>query len=633
MKRTLFIILLLLTCISIAQAENRLDIVDNKVIAETNNYIVHFESGTLTYLHNKQTNETYTTSKPSNQGLYNGFFFAGKLGHSDENETLFYARSFRLEKVAPLKVHMIYENSGVHLINSISIDVETGDIIFQQEATSEKPSLAQISWSVNDLKVDDLEIIVPSNDGIAIDNTSRDFINFGYPSLYWQAQLVICQSRNGGFFVRCEDTDFRYKSFNYKRENNLYRLSFIFENDAPFDDLKHIKSVQWRLNTYSGGWRVPARQYRDWMRQTFKPTLPEWTKEINTIIQIGHDRTTIPKLIEYGLDPKKTLLAGVAIDEAILGDGVNYTIKPTYAGVVEEAHKHGFKFIVVASAFGIFKFDTPIYEQFKKDWLKNPYSGGGRTYHENQVFINPASAEYRNFMVQQLRRIYETAPCDGFFLDANHIVENHAHGEIDGLRMPQGSVRLAQELREAMPGIVFIGEGVHEVTYTYENFSVHTGFTEGTNPHPISAFLFTPHVKGFAKFKNADMYSFKTSDELLNIYKTRGTLPDVYWWQSGLLEEEAEGQRWLSILAEWQRLSPPINLESDVPYQPHWTDIYLMPTIGVPADVNGDMVVNILDLVAVADHFGTTDSRYDVNYDGVVNILDLVIVSQEMSSQ
>ena len=46
-----------------------------------------------------------------------------------------------------------------------------------------------------------------------------------------------------------------------------------------------------------------------------------------------------------------------------------------------------------------------------------------------------------------------------------------------------------------------------------------------------------------------------------------------------------------------------------------------------PGDVNGDGIVNILDLVIVANALGESDSVADVNADGVVNILDLVLVA------
>ena len=46
-----------------------------------------------------------------------------------------------------------------------------------------------------------------------------------------------------------------------------------------------------------------------------------------------------------------------------------------------------------------------------------------------------------------------------------------------------------------------------------------------------------------------------------------------------------------------------------------------------PADVNGDGMVNILDLVAVAQAFGKDGLQGDVNGDGVVNVFDLVFVA------
>ena len=54
-------------------------------------------------------------------------------------------------------------------------------------------------------------------------------------------------------------------------------------------------------------------------------------------------------------------------------------------------------------------------------------------------------------------------------------------------------------------------------------------------------------------------------------------------------------------------------------------EIYLKQETGVSADVNGDGVVNIQDLVIVANALGKAEP--DLNGDGVVNIQDLVIVA------
>ena len=58
-------------------------------------------------------------------------------------------------------------------------------------------------------------------------------------------------------------------------------------------------------------------------------------------------------------------------------------------------------------------------------------------------------------------------------------------------------------------------------------------------------------------------------------------------------------------------------------------EMYLRVTPKNPADVNGDGIVNILDLILVAQGFGTDSLEGDVNGDGVVNVFDLVMVANQ----
>ena len=58
-------------------------------------------------------------------------------------------------------------------------------------------------------------------------------------------------------------------------------------------------------------------------------------------------------------------------------------------------------------------------------------------------------------------------------------------------------------------------------------------------------------------------------------------------------------------------------------------EMYLRVKPANPADVNGDGVVNILDLVVVAQGMGTDTPEADVNGDGVVNVFDLVFVANQ----
>ena len=56
-------------------------------------------------------------------------------------------------------------------------------------------------------------------------------------------------------------------------------------------------------------------------------------------------------------------------------------------------------------------------------------------------------------------------------------------------------------------------------------------------------------------------------------------------------------------------------------------EMYLQIKPANPADVNGDGVVNILDLTLVGQAMGTDKRQGDVNGDGVVNVFDLVFVA------
>ena len=58
-------------------------------------------------------------------------------------------------------------------------------------------------------------------------------------------------------------------------------------------------------------------------------------------------------------------------------------------------------------------------------------------------------------------------------------------------------------------------------------------------------------------------------------------------------------------------------------------EMYLRAKPVNPADLNSDGIVNILDLIRVAQGLGTNETEVDVNGDGMVNVFDLVFVANQ----
>ena len=561
-------------------------IIDNNVFVETDTYQVQFTDGVITHLSNKLTEETYTL--PLGVGGVIGFRGRSGLLKRDgrsiwtDQATLTEAR-----KVAPLKAEILFRQGRNEFRLFISVDSRSGDLVIKQEGTSDTAGVYGIQWGCGNLDVRNLDLILPARGGQIIDAESSIISRtFTYPGLWkagiWEAQLAVLQGKQGGFFVRSPDETFQFKAFHYEKDIESFALGFETQNQAPFDALISAKSVVWRLNTYSGDWRVPARQYRSWMEKTFKPwrlnEMPAWVQEIGLVVPLIAllDINVLDKLAKQ-VDPTKTLL--YLVDWRKDGYDVNYpdyTPKAGFGDFVKAAHQHGFRVMPHTNLVGVSAYH-PLYTEFKKSQFRDEWNSKliGWKWEQTKTpqrhaWINLANSKFRNLFVQQLKEIWEKYRVDAFHLDVSSVVVNDANGLIDGLNSAQGNVLMHLELAEAMPGVVFSGEGLHEVTFFRESFAQrwkvspwHGG--PSAKPHPISAFLFSPYTLsyGYLGIPNPDQNPL-SYQEYLDSYESWGILPTLkLWWVSQLESEHAGAQKLLSIARAWQQLGLKPNFEAD----------------------------------------------------------------------
>ena len=556
--------------------------IDGEIVhVETNNYKVQFDRGVITHIHNKHTAETYT--------LFTGQWgLTGLLNRHTANIWTRNATLIPARKIDPLTAELLFRQDGTEVRLLIGVDPATDDLLIDIEGMSDTPGVVGMQWGITYLDLQKLSVIAPVDGGQIIDATTpSSYIISSYPNsgLGWEAQLAIVQGEHGGFFVRNTDNTFQFKNFIFNRSADHFALHFNTHNQAPFDSLTTAKSQMWRFNTYAGDWRVPARQYRDWMEKTFNPRrlsdMPPWVEDIGLFVGsansvIGLKNTAFLDKLAEQVDPTKTI---VLVREWDTGrdwwrPGLeyypDYKPKPELGPFIEAARRHGFRVMLYANLLAMSP-DHPLFPEFQKFQLRDPWSGKlqgwlwGTTNPQRHAFINPASSAFRKTIVQELKNVWQEYRFDGFFLDVSFFVVNDANGLINGLSSAQGMALLHEELADAMPGAVFGGERLHEVTFFRESFAQRTllSFSAPAEPHPISAFLFSPYTQAIGFPPNPDE-SIVLYQQHMRFYESWGVLPTLEaFFASQLALDRPETQRLLSIARTWQQFGLKPDFESD----------------------------------------------------------------------
>ncbi|HUT89678.1 MAG TPA: DUF6259 domain-containing protein [Thermoguttaceae bacterium] len=400
---------------------------------------------------------------------------------------------------------------------TLGIDEATGDVVLSQRCSSPAHGVWGVSWQIASIPLD-YAVIVPGRSGVRLTATTpgREH-QFDYP-IGWEAQLVIVEGAEGGFYIWAEDVRGRFKRLIVERGDDGWRLTFITINFAPFDELVACESVAWHLNVYEGDWRVPARRYRDWADAHFRPTpiaeqQPVWVQDVRVMVIMGMDADVL-RALATRLDPKQTILYVPAWRAA--GYDRDY---PTYdepfeklKPFVELAHGLGFRVMLHVNYFGVDPLN-PLYEKFEPYQVRSPWGD-----HEKQwwlwtraepeirfAYINPALKAWRDHFTAAMSKLCRDYAIDALHLDQTLCLYNDHNGLIEGMSMIEGNVALHRQLREALPGVALSGEGLNEITCRYEAFAQRHAWgishTEGTwdrrslaLAHPISSYLFRPYT-------------------------------------------------------------------------------------------------------------------------------------------
>ena len=560
MRPLIIVMLMLITSISFLKSVSAEITIDGATIhVETDAYKVQFDRGVITQLHNKLTDEIYTL--PPDPNINRGVRGETSILIRDRFVWTWHGNTVEARKINADRAEFLFRDGGSEITVVIEIDPQTNDLLISGDCSAPKPDVYGLQWGIGNLDLNTLSLILPSRGGQVIDGAAAiEGENFDYPSPHWQVQLAIIEAERGGFFVRGTDTTFQSKALIYESDDGEFGLGFRTYNQAPWDGQTEAKSITWRLKTYVGDWCVPAQIYRDWMEEAFDPwrlsDVPAWVSDIGLVVTYTRfDVGMLERLAEL-VDPTKTLIYLTEWRANHPYNYPDYTPREDLGGFMETAHRLGFRVMLHASLHDISPTD-PLYPEFEMYQYRHPYNGKLMGWRWEEIdnpnryaHINPASSRWRNLLIQQWKAVWEKYKVDAFLLDTSHFVINDANGLIEGLTGAQGNVLMHKELVEAMPGVVFGGEGLHEVTFFRESFA-QLGPSE-TTPHPISAFLFSPYTNLYAHL-GINPIEHPSYHTMLDAYEGRGILPSVQLDHVSLLDRPLT-QQMLGVFHQWQDL-------------------------------------------------------------------------------
>ena len=140
-----------LFCFQLAESAE-MKIVDNSVFVETDTYEVEFTDGVITHLYNKLTEEIYTL--PLGVGGVTGFRGrSGLLKRDGRSLWTDQATLTQAKKVAPLKAEIVFRQGRNEFRLFIGVDARSGDLLLEQEGTSDIAGVYGIQWGCVNLNV------------------------------------------------------------------------------------------------------------------------------------------------------------------------------------------------------------------------------------------------------------------------------------------------------------------------------------------------------------------------------------------------------------------------------------------------------------------------------------------------
>ena len=410
----------------------------------------------------------------------------------------------------------------------------------------------------------DLRLVAPITQGIdmAFDDPALIGKRAAWP-ITWEAGMAVAAGEKGGVWVHVQDADYRFKTLSVGTPDDQFGLGFESDNYGPIADQKSAGGLVWRINVYTGDWRIPAARYRDWLWGAYgleKETAlrPGWLQDLSFAVSWCPTDIKLLEAIAEKIEPRKVLLhlnnwRKFGYDE----DYPYFHASEGGRAFVAKCREMGFHVMPHCSSMEIdpslpefHYFDDFAIRDLEKgrrlgwSWVNNDASMGVpgsdialRTHKANKVMIkiHTAFPTWHSVLREQIKKAVDELELENVFIDVTLCLYNGMRGLVNNTPTTKGFTQEVRHLhaigRNGRP-LYIGGEGLNEITMQSVSFAqVHllsrsdSELQSRTGKCDLNAFLFGKLVKsmGYAELSGRT----EDSEIYMQSHVDHGAMPTV----------------------------------------------------------------------------------------------------------
>ncbi len=544
--------------ISANQGPARIEVRDETLFVETKSLRAVFKKGFLTSLQSKTNAREYIEpfdlqARAALELVYQSREEV-RIDESKFGKTL-------LRQVSAEKAEFVIQSWEGDGIIAISVDPATGDLVVEPSAYSSRPGVRSCRWSLRGIDPR-LQLVAPFFQGIQLplsDSLIKD-THWPWPQS-WEAGLAILQGAEGGFWVRCDDTAYRYKALHIGSRDEAQTIGLDTESYGPADQNLAAGGLAWRINCFEGDWKTPAATYRDWLWQAYGLEKQEngrksWTKDVRLALSWCPTQPDLLVALAKVLDPRYILLhvpdwRSDPYDE----NYPNYVASKNGRDFVKAAQTAGFR---VMPHFNSVDMDPnhPVYNSIRDfqyrdlenkriqgwSWYQRrvigvPESNTNRTGHRDKkvmVKVHPGLSMWRSILGDSILKASQDLLLDTVFIDVTLVTSNLYNSLVENMTSTEGMKRLIDRVGSLGSGLVVGGEGRNEITmqglsfaqeHLFKSWQENTQGVERTGGCPLNDLLFGRLCRTFGY---SGLAGRDANEELrMRLHEEHGAIPTL----------------------------------------------------------------------------------------------------------